>query len=74
MQTKVIQIGKIKIGGKNPIAIQSMCNTKTQNVAATVKQIRSLATAGCEIVRIAIPNLEAAEAVKEIRKPRGVPR
>ncbi|MDD3066350.1 MAG: flavodoxin-dependent (E)-4-hydroxy-3-methylbut-2-enyl-diphosphate synthase [Candidatus Gracilibacteria bacterium] len=74
MPTKIIQIGKVKIGGKNPVAIQSMCNTKTQNVEATVKQIRSLATAGCEIVRIAIPDMEAAEAVKEIRKQtQGIP-
>jgi (E)-4-hydroxy-3-methylbut-2-enyl-diphosphate synthase len=74
MLTKVIQIGKVKIGGKNPVAIQSMCNTKTQNVDATVKQIRSLVTAGCEIVRIAIPDLEAAAAVKEIRKQtKGIP-
>lgn len=66
-KTKVIKIGNIKIGGGNPVAIQSMTNTDTRNVAATVKQIKSLVATGCEILRLAIPDAEAAEAFKKIR-------
>jgi (E)-4-hydroxy-3-methylbut-2-enyl-diphosphate synthase len=65
---KVIQIGSVKIGGKNPVAIQSMTNTDTRKVSATVKQIRSLVAAGCEIVRLAIPDESAAAAFAKIRK------
>ena len=67
-QTKIIQIGNVKIGGGNPIAIQSMTNTPTENVEATVQQILRLEKAGCEIVRCTVPNKEAAEAIKEIKK------
>lgn len=66
--TKIIQIGHVKIGGKYPIAVQSMTNTDTRNVAATVAQIKSLIATGCEIVRVAIPDLKAAEAFALIRK------
>lgn len=58
--TKEIQIGDRKIGGGNPVLIQSMCNTKTENVAATVEQIHRLEDAGCDIIRVAVPTMEAA--------------
>ncbi len=67
-KTKQIRIGDVVIGGGAPIAIQSMTNTKTEDVAATVAQIERLAAAGCEIVRCAVPTMEAAEALKEIKK------
>ena len=63
MHTKVIQIGDRKIGGGNPIAIQSMTNTKTEDVKATVEQILRLERAGCEIIRCTVPTLEAAAAI-----------
>lgn len=72
-QTREIQIGNVKIGGDNPIAIQSMTNTKTENVAATVGQILALEKAGCEIVRCAVPTMEAAFALKEIKKQISIP-
>ena len=62
--TKVVSIGGHCIGGKYPIAIQSMCNTKTEDVKATVAQILALEKAGCEIIRVAVPTMEAAEAIK----------
>jgi (E)-4-hydroxy-3-methylbut-2-enyl-diphosphate synthase len=65
---KVITIGAIRIGGSNSVAIQSMTNTDTRNVAATVAQIKSLVATGCEIVRVAIPDQTAAKAFEEIRK------
>ena len=71
--TKVIQIGSVKIGGGNPVAIQSMTNTKTEDVEATVKQILALERAGCEIIRCAVPTMEAAEALKEIKKQIHIP-
>ena len=72
-QTKVIQIGTRKIGGGNPIANQSMTNTKTEDVAATVAQILALEKAGCEIIRCAVPTMEAAEALAEIKKQIHIP-
>lgn len=66
--TKVIQIGTVKIGGGNPVAIQSMTNTKTEDVEATVQQILALEVAGCQIIRCAVPTMEAAEAIREIKK------
>lgn len=71
--TKVISIGGCCIGGKNPIAIQSMCNTKTENVKSTVAQILVLEEAGCDIIRVAVPTMEAAEAIKEIKKQIHIP-
>lgn len=71
--TKVVTIGKLAIGGGNPIAIQSMTNTDTRNVAATVLQIKLLEAAGCEIVRVAIPDQEAAYAIKGIRQGIKIP-
>ena len=68
--TKVVQIGNKKIGGGNPILIQSMTNTKTEDVEATVRQILELEAAGCDIIRCAVPTMEAAQALKEIQKDR----
>ena len=73
MHTKVIQIGDLKIGGGNPIAIQSMTNTKTEDVKATVEQILRLERAGCEIIRCTVPTLEAAAAIREIKKQIHIP-
>lgn len=72
-ETKVIQIGNRKIGGGNPIAIQSMTNTKTEDVEATVAQILALEAAGCDIIRCAVPTMEAAEALTEIKKQIHIP-
>ena len=71
--TKVIKIGNKKIGGGNPILIQSMTNTKTEDIEATVAQIKELEQAGCDIVRCAIPNMEAAEAIAQIKKQIVIP-
>ena len=71
--TKVIQIGPVKIGGGNPVAIQSMTNTKTEDVEATVQQILALEVAGCQIIRCAVPTMEAAEAIREIKKRIHIP-
>ena len=72
-KTREINIGGVKIGGNNPIAIQSMCNTDTRNAKATIEQIKKLEEAGCEIVRVAVPDMEAAEAVREIRNNINIP-
>lgn len=71
--TKVIHIGNKAIGGGNPILIQSMTNTKTDDVEATVAQIRRLEQAGCEIIRCTVPTLEAAKAIAEIKKQIQIP-
>ncbi len=71
--TKVVQIGNKKIGGGNPIMIQSMTNTRTEDVKATVEQIKRLEAAGCDIVRATVPTMEAARAMKEIKKEIGIP-
>lgn len=71
--TKVIQIGDRVIGGGNPILIQSMTNTRTEDVQATVEQIQRLTKAGCEIIRCAVPTMEAAEALQEIKKQISIP-
>lgn len=71
--TKVISIGGCCIGGKYPIAIQSMCNTKTEDVKATVAQIHALEAAGCDIIRVAVPTMEAAEAIRDIKKQIHIP-
>lgn len=71
--TKVIKIGDRVIGGGNPILIQSMTNTKTEDVQATVAQIQALTAAGCDIIRCAVPTMEAAEALTEIKKQITIP-
>ena len=68
MKTKTVKIGSKVIGGGNLILIQSMTNTKTEDIAATVAQINKLAAAGCDIIRCAVPTMEAAEALTEIKK------
>ena len=71
--TKVVKIGNRVIGGGNPILIQSMTNTKTEDVRATVAQIQALTAAGCDIIRCAVPTQEAASALKEIKKQITIP-
>lgn len=71
--TKEIQIGNVVIGGEHPIAIQSMTNTRTEDVEATVAQILRLEAAGCEIIRCTVPTMEAALALKEIKKQIHIP-
>ena len=71
--SKEVQIGNVWIGGSHPIAIQSMTNTKTEDVEATVKQILALEEAGCEIIRCAVPTMEAARAFVEIKKQIHIP-
>ena len=71
--TKVISIGDKKIGGGNPVLIQSMCNTKTEDVKATVSQILALEAAGCDIIRVAVPTMEAAAALRSIKKQIHIP-
>jgi (E)-4-hydroxy-3-methylbut-2-enyl-diphosphate synthase len=71
--TKVIKIGNRVIGGGNPILIQSMTNTKTEDVKATVDQIQRLTKVGCDIIRCAVPNMEAAKALKDIKKHISIP-
>lgn len=68
-----VTVGGVKIGGDAPISIQSMTNTDTRNVAETVSQIRRLETAGCQIIRVAVPDMEAAKAVGEIKKQIKIP-
>ena len=71
--TKQILVGGLPVGGGAPVSIQSMTNTPTQDVEATVAQIRRLAAAGCQIVRVAVPNLEAAKAVGKIKEQIDLP-
>ena len=71
--TKTVKIGDRVIGGGNPILIQSMTNTKTEDVAATVAQINKLTAAGCDIIRCAVPTMQAAEALTEIKKQVSIP-
>jgi len=67
-KTRVVHIGGVPIGGGHPIVIQSMTDTDTRDIAATVAQIQALAEAGCEIVRVAVPDMEAAAAIRQIKK------
>ena len=71
--TRPINVGSVQIGGQNKVVIQSMTNTKTKDVKATVKQIKELEEAGCDIVRVAILELEDAKAIKEIKKEINIP-
>lgn len=72
-KSKVIEIGGIKVGGDNPITVQSMCNTDTRDVLATVRQIEELQDAGCEIIRLAVLNKDAAAAIRDIVKKVKIP-
>ncbi len=72
-QKRIVNIGGVKIGGDNPVAIQSMCNTDTRDVKATVNQIHELENAGCEIIRVAVPDMVAAKAIADIKKQIHIP-
>ncbi|MDD3396172.1 MAG: flavodoxin-dependent (E)-4-hydroxy-3-methylbut-2-enyl-diphosphate synthase [Acidaminococcaceae bacterium] len=72
-KTRVLSLGNVAIGGDNPIAVQSMTNTKTEDVASTVAQIADLTTAGCDIIRCAVPTMEAAQALAEIKQQITIP-
>ncbi len=72
-KTRVIAVGELKLGGNNPIRVQSMCKTDTRNVAVTVRQIKELEEAGCEIIRVAVPDMEAAKALGAIKKQIKIP-
>lgn len=72
-ETRSVQVGNLTIGGNNHVVIQSMCNTKTKNVEATIKQINALELAGCELVRVAVFDKEDAYAIKEIKKGIHIP-
>lgn len=71
--TKKLMVGKVAVGGGAPVSIQSMCNTKTDDVAATVAQIHALEDAGCEIIRVAVPDEAAAMAVDKIKEQIDIP-
>jgi len=71
--TRTVKVGNAYIGGNNPILIQSMCNTDTRNIQATVNQILELEKEGCEIIRVAVPDMEAAKAVKKIKEKINIP-
>ena len=72
-KSKVIEIGNVKIGGDNPISVQSMCNTDTRDIKATLEQINKMAERGCELVRLAVLNKDAGEAIKDIVKKSPIP-
>jgi (E)-4-hydroxy-3-methylbut-2-enyl-diphosphate synthase len=72
-KTRTVKVGNVMIGGNNPITIQSMTNTKTSDVRATVSQINRLAEAGCEIIRVAVPDPGSSEAISAIKKEIGIP-
>ena len=72
-ETRRVQVGNLTIGGNNHVVIQSMCNTKTKDVEATIKQINALQQAGCELVRVAVFDKEDAYAIKEIKKGIHIP-
>ena len=67
-QTRRVKIGNLTIGGGNPVRIQSMTNTKTKDVSATVEQILKLEKAGCEIIRATVPDMESAQAFEKIKE------
>lgn len=70
---RIVNVGTVPVGGEHPVSIQSMTNTDTRDVGATVAQIRRLEAAGCEIIRVAVPDMEAAEAVSVIKKQIHIP-
>ena len=71
--TKALYVGGVKVGGDAPVAVQSMTKTDTRDVAATVRQIKELDEVGCDIIRSAVPDMEAAKAIPEIKKQIGIP-
>ena len=72
-KTRQIKIGKLKIGGDAPVSVQSMCSTDTRDTAATIEQIRQLEAAGCEVIRVAVPDDEAAAVLPKIKAAMTVP-
>ncbi|MFO7889382.1 MAG: flavodoxin-dependent (E)-4-hydroxy-3-methylbut-2-enyl-diphosphate synthase [bacterium] len=72
-KTKQVLVGNVAIGGNAPVSVQSMTNTKTRNVTATIRQITDLERAGCEIVRVAVPDLKSAQALADIKKSISIP-
>ena len=72
-KTRVVHFAEQPVGGDNPVSVQSMCNTKTENIEATVSQIKELESVGCEIIRVAVPDQQAAEAISEIKKKINIP-
>ena len=72
-KSKVIEIGNVKIGGNNPISVQSMCNTDTRDIKATLEQIHKMTNRGCEVVRLAVLNKDAADAIKDLVKKTPIP-
>lgn len=72
-KTKTIYVGDVPIGGNNPVVVQSMCNTDTRDIKSTVRQIKELEEVGCEIIRVAVPDMEAANAINEIVKKISIP-
>ena len=72
-ETKVIHVGGVAVGGENPVTVQSMCNTKTWDVDGTIRQISAMAAAGCDIVRLAVPNMDAARALSDIKERSPLP-
>ena len=72
-KTRQIQVGSVKIGGDAPVSVQSMCSTDTRDVAATVAQIHQLEAAGCELIRVAVPDEEAAQVLPQIKSAMTVP-
>ncbi|MGB9561881.1 MAG: flavodoxin-dependent (E)-4-hydroxy-3-methylbut-2-enyl-diphosphate synthase, partial [bacterium] len=71
--TRAVSVGKIIIGGGNPIVIQSMTKTDTKDIPATISQINELEKAGCELVRVAVPDIESAKAIKDIKRNISIP-
>ena len=71
--TKKIDVGGVMIGGDAPVSVQSMCNTKTHDVEATVEQIKRFKEAGCDIVRVAVPDMAAARAISDIKERVDIP-
>ena len=72
-KTRTVKVGRYVIGGSNPISVQSMCNTDTRDLKATIDQIRRLEDAGCEIIRVAVPDMDAAENLGRIKSAIGIP-
>jgi len=72
-KTRTVYVGKVPVGGGNPVSVQSMTKTDTRNVAATVRQIKALEKAGCEIIRLAVPDMDAAMALGKIKKSVNIP-
>jgi len=72
-KSKVIYVGKVKVGGGSPVSVQSMTKTDTRDIKATVSQIKELEECGCEIIRVAVPDMEAAQAIKPIKKKISIP-